>query len=72
MVDLPAPFWPISACTSAGSTSSEAPVSAGMPANFLSIAAHGQKRALLAGHRHESEADGRREEDDPHGARAAQ
>ena len=35
MVDLPAPFWPISACTSAGRTSSEAPLRAGMPREAL-------------------------------------
>ena len=36
MVDLPAPFWPISAMTSPGSTSSEAPTSAGTPENRFS------------------------------------
>jgi hypothetical protein len=37
-VDLPAPFWPMSAITSPASTSSDAPISAGIPANFLSTA----------------------------------
>jgi hypothetical protein len=38
IVDLPAPFWPISAWTSPGATSSEAAESAGMPPNALLIA----------------------------------
>ena len=38
MVDLPAPFWPISAWTSPAATSSVAALRAGMPPNALLIA----------------------------------
>ena len=38
MVDLPAPFWPISAWTSPAATSSVAALKAGMPPNALLIA----------------------------------
>src|ERR1700761_2289551 len=38
MVDLPAPFWPISAWTSPTATSSVAALKAGMPPNALLIA----------------------------------
>ncbi|MNL78930.1 hypothetical protein D3C87_2054250 [compost metagenome] len=46
-VDLPAPFWPTSAMTSAGSTSSEADFSAGTPANALEMPCMDRSMGLL-------------------------